>query len=81
MYPSTSSGEGLEAISEMCSAIREERSDLLIIVGGGAIRDNEHAVALGAGAWAASSQQMSELIEAHLVRSHSQTVEERQSPG
>lgn len=78
---STSSGESLVAISEMCSAIRAERPDLLIVVGGGAIRDNEHAVALGADALATSSQQMSELIEAHLVWSHSQMAEERQSPG
>jgi excisionase family DNA binding protein len=76
---SASSGASFEAISEMCAAIRQERSDLLIIVGGGAIRDSEHAVTLGADDWAASSEQMSALIEAHLARSRSQAVEGKES--
>jgi excisionase family DNA binding protein len=76
---SASSGASFEAISEMCAAIRQERSDLLIIVGGGAIRDSEHAVTLGADDWAASSEQMSALIEVHLARSRSQAVEGKYS--
>ena len=65
---SASSPESFAAISEMCAEIHAAQPDLLVILGGGAIRDREHARSLGADEWAATSGQMSELIEASLAK-------------
>lgn len=77
---SASSEESLDAVAEMCRSVRSERSDLVIIVGGGAVRDREHALSLGADEWAMTSEQMSNLIDVHLARSRSQSTEAARSP-
>ncbi len=64
---SASSIESLAALAEMCATVRQAVPDLLVVVGGGAIRHREHAQALGAHEWAMTSEQMSDLIEAHLA--------------
>jgi len=63
---SASSPESLVVLSEMCAAIHDARSDLLVVIGGGAIRDRDHARSLGGDEWASTSQQMSALIESHV---------------
>jgi len=63
---SASSPKSFAALDEMCAAIRAARSDLLLIIGGGAIRDRSHARSLGADEWASTSAQMSALIESHV---------------
>lgn len=70
---SASSKQSLDAIAEMCQAVRSEWSDILLIVGGGAIEGREHAQSLGADESASTSQQMSELIEAHTGRIRSRS--------
>ena len=64
---SASSPESLVALAEMCTAVRAARPQLLVVLGGGAIQDRDHAVALGGHDWATTSEQMSDLIEAHLA--------------
>ena len=69
---SASSEQNLDTLGEMCRVVRSERPDLLIILGGGAVRGREHAVSLGADEWALTSEQMNGLIETHLARSRTQ---------
>jgi len=64
---SASSPESLVALAEMCTAVRAARPQLLVVLGGGAIQDRDHAVALGGHDWATTSEQMGDLIEAHLA--------------
>lgn len=64
---SASSPSSLGALAETCDALRRAMPDLLVVVGGGAIRGAEHAALLGAHGWATSAEQMSELIEMHLA--------------
>jgi methanogenic corrinoid protein MtbC1 len=64
---SASSPESLGALTEMCGAVREAVPHLLVVLGGGAIQDRDHAVALGGHDWATTSEQMSDRIEAHLA--------------
>jgi methanogenic corrinoid protein MtbC1 len=64
---SASSPESLAALTEMCGAVREAAPRLLVVLGGGAIQGRDHAVALGGHGWATTSEQMSDLIEAHLA--------------
>ena len=47
--------------------MRAARPQLLVVLGGGAIQDRDHAVALGGHDWATTSEQMGDLIEAHLA--------------
>ena len=61
------SPESLVALAEMCTAMRAAMPQLPVVLGGGAIQDRDHAVALGGHDWASTSEQMSDLIEAHLA--------------
>lgn len=62
---SASSTVCFDSMIETCAAVRQAVPDLLIVAGGRAIRGHEHARSLGAHAWAMTSAQMSDLIEAH----------------
>lgn len=62
---SATTQENLGALEAACRAVRRTASEMLVVVGGRAIRDDEHAVELGASAWASGSEQMGQLIEAH----------------
>jgi excisionase family DNA binding protein len=64
---SVSSESSLVQLAESCEAVRAAAPKLLIVAGGRAIRDDDHARSLGADNVAASSQQMSFLIQEHLV--------------
>ncbi len=77
---SASSEQSLEAVGEMCHAVRSERPNLLVIVGGGAIRDRAHALRLGADEWALTSDQMSDLIEVDRAKSRTQPTQVARSP-
>ena len=77
---SASSGQSLDAVGEMCSTVRSERPDLLIIVGGGAIVSREQALLLDADEWASTSREMSDLIEAHVTGERLQPAQVAQSP-
>ncbi len=68
---SASSGESLDAVAEMCRSVRAHRPEMLIIAGGGAIRDDEHAIALGADAAASTRGEVSSLIEVHVAAARS----------
>jgi excisionase family DNA binding protein len=52
----------LAAATECCSAVHQERADVLVIVGGQAVRSDEHAHVLGADARAASDEQLHEML-------------------
>ena len=64
---SVSSEECLPQLTESCAAVREAAPKLLVVAGGRAIRDDDHARSLGAHDAATSCQQMSLLIEKHLA--------------
>jgi excisionase family DNA binding protein len=53
----------LEAAAGVCTALRSVLPDLMVVLGGSAIRDEEHALALGASAFAADSVQFGELLD------------------
>jgi excisionase family DNA binding protein len=78
---SASSEQNLNALAEMCRVVRSERPDLLIILGGGAVRGREHALSLGADEWALTSEQMNGLIEMHRARLRTQSTQVERSPG
>lgn len=71
---SVSSDECLAQLAESCAAVRAVAPKLLIVAGGRAIRDDEHARSLGADGAAASCQQMGLLIETHLASLQKQPV-------
>lgn len=71
---SVSSEDCLAQLAESCAAVRAVAPKLLIVAGGRAIRDDEHARSLGADGAAASCQQMSLLIETHLASLQKQPV-------
>ncbi|MFT4656628.1 MAG: excisionase family DNA binding protein [Candidatus Aldehydirespiratoraceae bacterium] len=54
--------EHLGALSECCSVIKQEFPDVLVIVGGPAIRDEQQALALGADAMAAGPDSLHKLL-------------------
>jgi excisionase family DNA binding protein len=62
---SAMSSDNLPALAEACAAARAADPDVLVVVGGHAVRDDEHAVSLGAHARAAGGDEMHELLAAH----------------
>lgn len=62
---SAMSSDNLPALTEACAVARSTDPDVLVIVGGHAVRDDEHAVALGAHARAAGGPEMHDLLAAH----------------
>ncbi len=62
---STMSSDNLAALGEACAAARAADPAVLVIVGGHAVVDNDHALQLGAHARAASGEAMHELLTAH----------------
>jgi len=62
---SAMSEDNLPALAEACAAARAADPEVLVIVGGHAVLDNDHALALGAHARAAGDDQMHELLIAH----------------
>jgi len=62
---SAMSSDNLPALADACAAARGVDPDVLVIVGGHAVLDDDHALALGAHARAAGSEQMHELLAAH----------------
>jgi excisionase family DNA binding protein len=65
---SAMSSDNLPALAEACAAARAVDPDVLVVVGGHAVLDDEHAVALGAHARAAGDDQMHELLVAHAAQ-------------
>ena len=64
---SVSSEDCLAQFTESCAAVRAAAPEGLVVAGGRAIRDAEHARSLGADSAASSCQQMRLLIEEHLA--------------
>jgi excisionase family DNA binding protein len=62
---SVMSSEHLPALAEACAAARAADPDVLVVIGGRAVSDDEQAVALGAHARAGSSEEMHDLLVAH----------------
>ena len=62
---SAMSSDNLASLAEACAVARAADPDVLVIVGGHAVRDDEHAVALGAHARAAGGDEMHDLLAAH----------------
>ena len=52
----------LAAVHECCSVIRQELPDVPVVLGGQAIRSEDHARALGADVLASSADQLHELL-------------------
>jgi methanogenic corrinoid protein MtbC1 len=52
----------LAAVHECCSVIRQELPEVRVVLGGHAIRSEEHARALGADVLAAGADQLHELL-------------------
>jgi methanogenic corrinoid protein MtbC1 len=71
---SVSSEDCLAQLTESCAAVRAVAPKLLVVAGGRAIRDDEHARSLGADGAALSCQQMSLLIEEHLMTLQKQST-------
>jgi excisionase family DNA binding protein len=59
---SISSPEGLDGAVELFDALRESLPDLPLVVGGVAVRDRDHALALGATDFASSARQFADLL-------------------
>jgi excisionase family DNA binding protein len=64
---SAMSSDNLPALAAACAVARETDPDVLVVVGGHAVLDDEHAVALGAHARASGGDAMHELLTAHAV--------------
>jgi excisionase family DNA binding protein len=62
---SAMSADNLPALAEACAAARDADADVLVVVGGHAVLDDEHALSLGAHARAAGGEEMHELLAAH----------------
>ncbi len=62
---SAMSSDNLPALAEACAAARAADPDVLVVVGGHAVLDDDHALALGAHARAAGGEAMHELLAAH----------------
>lgn len=54
----------LEAAAATCVALRAALPDVMVVVGGAAIRDEQHALDLGATAYAASGEEFTTLLDA-----------------
>jgi excisionase family DNA binding protein len=61
---SAMSSDNLPALADACAAARQADPDVLVVVGGHAVLDDDHAVALGAHARAISGEAMHELLAA-----------------
>jgi putative intracellular protease/amidase len=59
------SSDNLPALAQACAAARAADPDVLVVVGGHAVLDDDHAVALGAHARAAGGEAMHELLATH----------------
>lgn len=64
---SVMSSDNLDALADACAAARSADPDLLVVVGGHAIVDDDQARTLGADARAASGDDLHELLAAHLA--------------
>jgi len=62
---SAMSEDNLPALAEACAAARAADPEVLVVVGGHAVLDDEHALTLGAHARAAGGEEMHELLAAH----------------
>ena len=62
---SAMSSDNLPALAEACAVARAADPEVLVVVGGHAVLDDEHALALGAHARAAGGEEMHELLAAH----------------
>jgi excisionase family DNA binding protein len=62
---SAMSEDNLPALAEACAAARGADPDVLVVVGGHAVLDDDHALALGAHAHAAGGDEMHDLLTAH----------------
>jgi methanogenic corrinoid protein MtbC1 len=62
---SAMSTDNLPALAEACAVARATDPEVLVIVGGHAVRDDEHALELGAHARAAGGDEMHGLLAAH----------------
>lgn len=60
---SISSQEGLEHAAALFAALSAAAPDVPVVVGGAAVRDREHAVSLGATAFAANAREFAELLD------------------
>lgn len=65
---SAMSSDNLPALAEACAAARAADPEVLVVVGGQAVVDDEHALALGAHARAGGGEEMHELLTAHATR-------------
>ncbi len=65
---SAMSEDNLPALAEACAVARAAGPEVLVVVGGLAVLDDEHALALGAHARAAGGAEMHELLAAHAGR-------------
>jgi excisionase family DNA binding protein len=63
---SAMSSDNLVSLAESCAAARAADPQVLIVVGGHAVTDDDHARSLGAHAFASGGEQMHELLVAHL---------------
>jgi methanogenic corrinoid protein MtbC1 len=62
---SAMSSDNLPALAEACAVARAADPDVLVVVGGHAVLDDEHARSLGAHARAVGGEEMHELLAAH----------------
>lgn len=62
---SAMSSDNLPALAAACAVARDTDPDVLVVVGGHAVLDDDHAASLGAHARAAGGEQMHELLAAH----------------
>lgn len=71
---SVSSEDCLPQLTKSCEAVRAAEPKLLVVAGGRAIRDDDHARSLGAHGAATSGKQMSNLIEEHVAALQKQSI-------
>jgi MerR family transcriptional regulator, light-induced transcriptional regulator len=62
---STMSADNLGSLADACATARAVDPDVLLVVGGHAVRGAEHALSLGAHAYAPGGEEMHELLAAH----------------
>jgi excisionase family DNA binding protein len=63
---SATSPDNLDALADACASVRSSAPDLLVVVGGLAVADDDHAVRLGAHARAESGEAMNRLLTSYL---------------
>jgi excisionase family DNA binding protein len=63
---SAMSSDNLVSLAESCAAARAADPDVLVVVGGHAVTDHDHARSLGAHAFASGGEEMHGLLVAHL---------------